>query len=221
MIKVLLADPHTVLRHGLRLILQEDPLLAVIGEAATANELICQMMILKPDVVVTGLQFPDFSGIKAIEQIRVMLPQTQVLVLTISDRSEDMLAACKAGAKGYLLKSVRGDDVIQAIHQIAAGQAVLPPRLATRLLDELAASTRNPESLTEREIDVLQHITQGFCNKEIACNLNISENTVKTHIRRILAKLNLRNRTEAASYAVQSDLFLRHSSQPQSPKWVT
>lgn len=203
MIRVILTDPHTVLRHGLRLILQEEPEIRVVGEAANGAETVCQAIALSPDVIVMELQLPDFPGIKAIEQIRRAVPHSQVLALTVLDRSEDMLAACKAGAKGYLLKSVRGADVTHAIRQLAAGQAVLPPSLAGRLLDELACPTPTLELLTSREKDVLFQVAQGLGNKEIANTLNISENTVKTHIRRILAKLNLRNRTEAATFALQ------------------
>jgi DNA-binding NarL/FixJ family response regulator len=209
MIRILLVDPHTILRHGLRLILQEDPFLTVVGEAACGIEAVHQAFLLRPDVVVTELQLPNFSAVRAIEKIRAALPQTQVLVLTVSERREDMLAACKAGAKGYLLKNVRGGEVIQAVHQIMAGQAVLAPCLASRLLDELADPSPTPELLTSRERDILLYVTQGLGNKEIANFLNISENTVKTHIRRILTKLNLRNRTEAAAYALQVDLACR------------
>lgn len=203
MIRVVLADPHTVLRHGLRLILQEDPEIEVVGEAANGAEAVSQAIALRPDVIVLELQLPDFPGVKAIEQIRSAVPHSQVLALTVLDRSEDMLAACKAGAKGYLLKSVRGADVSRAVRQLAGGQAVLPPNLAARNLDELACPTPTPELLTGREKDVLFYVAQGLGNKEIANNLNISENTVKTHIRRILTKLNLRNRTEAATFALK------------------
>jgi len=208
MIRVLIADPHTVLRHGLRLILQEDPTLTVVGEAASSNETLTQAMALKPDVVLMDLNMPDLCGISTIRQIRDTLPAIQVLVLTISDRHEDMIAACRAGARGYLLKSVGGTDVIKAIHQVATGQATLAPPVTNSLLDELASPAATPEELTRREMDVLHYLTQGLGNKEIADTLSISQNTVKTHVRRILDKLNLRNRTEAATYAMQTNLFL-------------
>lgn len=210
MIKVLLADPHAVLRHGLRLILQEDPGLKVIGEAATGREAIAQTIALTPDIVLMDLNFPDINGAETILQIRRAGPETQVLILTVSNRSEDMLAACRAGARGYLLKSVGGGDVIQAIYQVAAGQAMLSPPVATCLLDELANPSPPLQELTDRELDVLQYLTQGLGNKEIASTLNISQNTVKTHVRRILGKLNLRNRTEAATYAMQTNLISQH-----------
>jgi DNA-binding NarL/FixJ family response regulator len=152
---------------------------------------------------------PDARGAETIRRIRAGVPQTQVLILTASERCEDMVAAIKAGARGYLRKNVSGAEVIQAIHHVAAGQAVLPPALTTRLLDELADPSPTPEALTERELDVLQYITQGLGNKEIATALNISQNTVKTHVRRILGKLNLPSRTAAATYAMQNGIVLR------------
>ena len=207
MIRVLIVDAHTVLRHGLRLILQEDPTLTVVGEVGSGHEAILQTSNLKPDVVLMDLQLPDLCGTKIIRHIRLASPHTQILVLTVSNQNEKMLTACTAGAKGYLLKSVSGTEVVQAVHQVAAGQAVLPPSLTTRLLDELANPTPTPDTLTERELEVLQQMSDGLENKEIAAALNISQNTVKTHIRRIFAKLNLRNRTEAATYAVQTDIL--------------
>lgn len=210
MIKVLLADQHAVLRHGLRLILQEDPGLKVIGEAATGREAIAQTTALTPNIVLMDLNFPDMDGPETILQIRRSRPETQVLILTVSNRSEDMLAACKAGARGYLLKSVGGGDVIQAIYQVTAGQATLSPPVAACLLDELANPSPPLQELTDRELDILQYLTQGLGNKEIASTLNISQNTVKTHVRRILGKLNLRNRTEAATYAMQTNLISQH-----------
>jgi DNA-binding NarL/FixJ family response regulator len=207
MIRVLIADTHTVLRHGLRLILQEDPDLSVVGEAANAAELMDQVEAAAPDVVLMDVNLSDQCGIQTVRQIRLTASRPQVLILTVSDQCDNMLPAFQAGAKGYLLKSVSGQEVIQAIHQVATGQAVLPPTLTTLLIDELATPSPTLGELTERELDVLQCITQGLGNKEIATNLNISHNTVKTHVRRILAKLNLRNRTEAATFAVQTNLL--------------
>jgi RNA polymerase sigma factor (sigma-70 family) len=207
MIKVLLADAHNVWRYGLRLLLEEDPEVAVIGEATNGAELLAQITSLAPDVVLTDLTLPDACGVELIRRIRLFQPQAQILVLTISDRREDMLAACKAGAKGYLLKSMTGQEVVQAVHQVAQGQAAIPPTLTTRLLEELAMPSPTLGELTERERDVLQYVVQGLGNKEIAALLNISQNTVKTHVRRILGKLHLRNRTEVAAYALQAATF--------------
>jgi len=210
MIHVLIVDAYTVLRHGLRLILQEDPELTVVGEAANSTDALAQVTTLGPDVVLIDPNLPDSYGIETIRSIRTMEPQTQVLVLTTSEQSIDILATFKAGAKGYLSKNVTGAEVVQAIHQVALGQAVLPPTLATCLLDGLAESIPASEQLTNRERDVLTCLTQGLGNREIATALNISQNTVKTHMRRILSKLNLRSRTEAATYALQKGLILKN-----------
>ncbi len=209
MIKVLIADAHAVLRHGLRLILQEDSALSVVGEAVNSAETIAKTIDLKPDIVLIDIDMPDQCGVKTIGHIRTLFPQTQVVVLTLSNQFDRILPTCQAGAKGYLLKSVSGgEEIIQTIHTVFSGQAVLPQMLTTRLLEEIASPTTTPECLTDRELEVLRYMGQGFGNKEIAYTLSISQNTVKTHVRRIFGKLNLRNRTEAATYAMQEDLLV-------------
>jgi len=207
MIRVLIADDHAILRQGLRLILREAPDLAVVGEAATGAEAIAQTVALAPDVVLMDIELPDLSGIEATRRIRALSPRTRILVLTVSDRSEDLVGALKAGARGYLLKSADAATVLDAIRRVAAGQAVLPPDLTALLLDELAEPQPVAEGLTERELEVLRYIVQGLGNKEIAAILHLSENTVKTHVRHILSKLNVRSRAEAAAYAVRAGLI--------------
>lgn len=209
MIRVLISDDHAVLRHGLRLILQSAPDIIVVGEAGTGGDAVAQAIALSPDVVLMDLDMPDFSGIEATQRIRIASPETRVLILTVSDRKTDFIGALKAGARGYLLKSMDSREVLAAIRRVADGEAVLPPKLATRLLDEIAEPTLPdpaPDELTERELDVLTQLAQGLGNKEIAAVLNISENTVKTHVRSILAKLGVRSRTEAAAHALRGGL---------------
>ncbi len=214
MIRVLLADDHTLLRQGLRRILAEDPALIVVGEAADGNEAVARACALAPDVILMDVRMPGLNGIEATRRIREACPGTRVIMLTVSDKDADLFGALKAGARGYLLKNAEAQQVLEAIHRVAAGEAILPPALAARVLDEFAAlTTKHPpgtaagtEALTEREVEVLRLVAQGLGNKEIAARLSLSENTVKTHVRHILEKLHLRSRAEAAAYAARAGL---------------
>ena len=206
MIRVLIADDHAVLRHGLRLILNEAPDLTVVGEAKNGEEAVNMALELKPDVILMDVNMPDFSGVEATQRIRSIQPDINVLILTISKKDKDLIEAVKAGAKGYLLKSSESSQVMDAIRRVAAGEAILPPDLVARVLDELTNPTPTPQILTAREQEILKLVAQGYGNKEIAGTLHISENTVKTHMRHILEKLNLSNRAEAAAYAVRAGL---------------
>lgn len=201
MIRVLLADDHTLLRQGLRRILSEDPTLNVVGEAADGAEAVAHARALSPDIVLMDVQMPRVNGIEATRQIREACPETRIIMLTVSDKDADLFGALKAGARGYLLKNAEAHQVLEAIHRVASGEAVLPPAMATRVLDEFARPTAKAELLSEREIAVLRLVAKGLGNKEIAAALSLSENTVKTHVRHILEKLHLRSRAEAAAYA--------------------
>jgi len=206
LIKVLIADDHAVLRHGLRLILQETPDLRVVGEAADGETAVTLTQELQPDVVLMDLNMPGLNGVEATHRIRSSQPHVHVVVLTISKKDKDLIEAVKAGAKGYLIKSAQSSEVIEAIRRVAAGEAILPPALMARVLDELTNPTPTPEILTGREQEIIKLVAQGLGNKSIARTLYISENTVKTHMRHILEKLNLSNRAEAAAYAVHTGL---------------
>jgi DNA-binding NarL/FixJ family response regulator len=179
-----------------------------VGEAASGLQAIAQADALKPDVILMDIGLPDMTGIEAARRIRIVSPASRVLILTVSDRNEDLMEALRAGARGYMLKSMEGRDVQEAIHRVAAGEALLPPHLTSRLLDELAAPAP-PGELTDREQDVLRYLAKGWGNKEVAAALHVSENTIKTHVRHILDKLNLRSRAEAAVYAVQAGLVTK------------
>lgn len=206
MIRILIADDHTILRQGLRLILGEDPEFVVVGEAANGEEVVARALELVPDIVLMDVKMPGVDGIEATRRIRAALPQVRILMLTVSDTDQDLFGALKAGAKGYLLKNAEACEVLEALHRVCAGQAILPPTLAARVLDEFAAPAQVPEPLTRRETEIIRLITQGLGNKEIAAVLSLSENTVKTHVRHILDKLLLRSRAEAAAYAVRTGL---------------
>jgi len=207
MIRVLIADDHTILREGLRRILRENPVLTVVGEATTGEEAVSLALELSPDVVLMDVTMPHMSGIEATRRIRLVRPETRILMLTVSDKDEDLLSALKAGARGYLLKSAEAREVMDALQRVHAGEAILPPALIGRVLDELATPTPTAqEALSPRETEVLELVAEGLANKEIAAALSISENTVKTHVRHILDKLGLRSRTEAATYAVHQGL---------------
>ena len=206
MIRILIVDDHTLLRHGLRLIFNHAEGLAVVGEASDGEEAIAMAQTLKPDVILMDVNMPGVDGIEATRRIRAAQPEIQVLMLTISKQDTDLISALKAGARGYLLKNAESGEVIESIRRVAAGEPILPPSMMARVLDELADPTPTPKELTEREIETLKLVAQGLGNKEIAAELHISENTVKTHVRHILEKLGLSNRAEAAAYAVKTGL---------------
>jgi len=205
-IKILLADDHTVLRQGLRLILNEAENLTVVGEAANGAEAVAMAETLQPDMILMDVHMPELGGIEATRRIRAAQPHTQIIMLTISQNDSDLINAIKAGAKGYLLKSAESSEVIRSIERVARGEAILPPDMFSRVLEELANPEPSSPKLTDRELDTLRLIARGLGNKEIAGALHISENTVKTHVRHILEKLNLSNRAEAAAYAVRNGL---------------
>ena len=206
LIKVLIADDHAVLRHGLRLILHETPDLTVVGEAANGEEAVELTQELQPDVVLMDLNMPILTGVEATHRIRASHSDVHVVILTISKKDKDLIEAIKAGAKGYLLKSAESGEVVEAIRRVVAGEAILPPALMARVLDELTNPSPTPGILTNREREILKLVAQGLGNKAIASTLYISENTVKTHMRHIMEKLNLSNRAEAAAYAVHTGL---------------
>lgn len=210
-IRVLIADDHSLVREGLRHILADFPDLEVVGEAADGPRAVELAARLKPDVALLDVRMPGMSGPEATGNVRQVAPDCQVLILTVSDRDADVIAAVKNGARGYLLKSVETAELVAAIRRVHAGEAVIAPPVAAKLLDEFRAlatpggSSRQP--LTERELSVLRAVARGLSNKEIATALGLSEHTVKTHVRHILEKLHLRGRAHAAAYAVEAGLL--------------
>jgi DNA-binding NarL/FixJ family response regulator len=204
-VRILIADDHSVVRQGLRMFLALDPELEVVGEAENGSRALELARELRPDVVLMDLLMPVMDGVTAIEAIRRELADTEVIALTSVLEDASVVGAVRAGAIGYLLKDTQADELCRAIKAAAAGQVQLSPQAAARLVREVRAP-ESPQSLTERETDVLRLLAQGKANKEIAAELTIGEKTVKTHVSNILMKLGVQSRTQAALYAAQIGL---------------
>jgi two-component system, NarL family, response regulator LiaR len=201
-IRVLIVDDHSVVREGLRMFLVRDPDLEVVGEATDGVEALEQTKHLQPDVVVMDLLMPVMDGIAATRAIRREMPETEVLALTSVLESASVLEAIRAGAIGYLLKDTQAAELRTAIKAAAAGQVQLSPQASVYLLSAVR-TPELPEPLTPREMDVLRLLAQGQSNKEIACALYLVEETVKSHVRHILAKLGVQSRTQALLAAIR------------------
>jgi DNA-binding NarL/FixJ family response regulator len=204
-IRIVIADDHAVVRQGLRMFLGLDPELEVVGEAEDGAEALRLARELHPDVVVMDLAMPVMDGIAATSAIREQEPETEVLALTSVLDTPSVVGAVKAGAIGYLPKDTKDDELRRAIKAAAAGQVQLSAQAAAMLVREVRAP-ESPETLTERETDVLRLLARGRANKEIARSLHIGEKTVKTHVSNILSKLGVQSRTQAALSAVQLGL---------------
>ena len=204
-IRILIADDHSVVREGLRNFLQRDPDLAVVGEAANGAEAIKLSQQLRPDVVLMDLLMPVIDGIAATVSIRNALPETAVIVLTSVLESAAVIGAVKAGVIGYLLKDTQAPELRRAIKAATTGQVQLSPEASAYLMREVRA-TAPSEPLTERETEVLRLLAQGQSNKEIAHHLHIVEDTVKVHVKHILAKLGVQSRTQAVLHAMRLGL---------------
>jgi len=204
-IRIIIADDHAVVRQGLKMFLQDDDEFEVVAEAQNGSEALALAKELKPDVVLMDLLMPVMDGITAIGHIRREVPDTEVIALTSVLEDASVVGAVKAGAIGYLLKDTQAEELTRAIKAAANGQVQLSPQAAARLVREVRAP-ESPETLTERETDVLRLLAQGKANKEIAAALFIGENTVKTHVSSILVKLGVQSRTQAALYARQIGL---------------
>jgi DNA-binding NarL/FixJ family response regulator len=204
-IRVLIADDHGVVRHGLKMYMADDPDFIVVGEARTGREAVSLALELKPDVVLMDLVMPELDGIGATAEIRANLPDTEVIAMTSVLEDGSVTGAVRAGAIGYLLKDTQEEDLLRMIKAAAGGQVQISPEAAARLVKDVRAPEPR-EPLTDRETEVLQLVAQGKANKEIARLLDIGENTVKTHVRRILVKLNMQSRTQAAIFALQSGM---------------
>jgi DNA-binding NarL/FixJ family response regulator len=204
-IRLLIADDHSVVRQGLRMFLALDPDLQIVGEASTGEEAIKLARELHPQVVLMDLLMPGMGGVAATGTIRAEMPDVEVIALTSVLEDTAVTGAIRAGAIGYLLKNTEADELRQAVKSAAAGQVHLSPEAAARLVREVRIPG-SPEVLTERETAVLRLIAKGQANKQVARELHIGEQTVKTHVSNILGKLQLQSRTQAALYAVERGL---------------
>ena len=214
-VRVLVADDHALYRRGLEMVLSAEPDIEIVGEAGDGAEAIKMAADLLPDVVLMDLRMPRRTGIEACTAIKDVAPSTKIVILTISDEESDLFQAVRAGANGYLLKDVPGEQIADGIRAVHGGQSLISPSMASALLTEFAAMSRRTESrthlpvpqLTDREMQVLRLVGRGMANRDIAHELFISENTVKNHVRNILEKLQLHSRMEAVVFAVRENLL--------------
>jgi two-component system, NarL family, response regulator LiaR len=205
-IRVLVVDDHAIVREGLRWLISTEPGIELVGEAADGIEAVAKARDLRPDVILMDLVMPRMDGITAITEIRTVLPEARILVLTSFSEDEQVFPAIKAGALGYLLKDTSPQMLLQAIRDIDAGTPSMHPFIAKKLIQELQRPSDLPptgEPLTQREMEVLRLVAQGLSNEEIAARLFVGERTARTHVSNILRKLHLANRTQAALYALR------------------
>lgn len=214
-IRVLLVDDQPLFREGLALLLGTSPELEVVGEAADGAQALERAMALRPDVVLMDLRMPGTDGVAGTRAIRAAVPESKVLVLTTFDDESSVFDALSAGAVGYLLKDASREELAQAIRAAAIGQSPLTPAVAAKLVARVASMERAGASrerlagMSERELAVLERVTQGASNKEIAAALGITEGTVKNHMTHVLEKLGVGDRTQAALIAREAGLGAR------------
>jgi DNA-binding NarL/FixJ family response regulator len=210
-IKVLIADDHHVVRRALVFFLKTQKDIQVIGEAKNGQEAVEMTKTLQPDLVLMDLDMPIMDGIEATRQIKSVMPNMKIMILTSFSDQDHVIPAIEAGAAGYQLKDIEPDELVRSIKKMLSGENQLHPKATTHLLSHLTNKSRESKSpaeeLTKRELEVLVEIAKGKSNKEIASTLFITEKTVKTHVSNVLAKLNLQDRTQAALFAVKHGLI--------------
>jgi len=212
-ITVLLAEDHVITRQGIRRLLEDEKGLAVIGEAGDGEEAVQMVTEMKPDVVVMDIAMPKLNGIESMRQIKLIHPHTAVLILSAYDDDEYVFALLKAGAAGYLLKNVSGDELVRAIRAVYKGEPVLDPIVARkvvnyfRLPNKVPGLERPSEHLSNREIDIIKLAAKGMTNNNIANKLHLSNRTVEGHLRAIFNKLGVGSRTEAVLYGLKRGWF--------------
>ncbi len=214
-IRVLLVDDHVLFRRGVAMVLEQEPDITVVGEAGCGTTAVAQAAELLPDIVLMDVRMPRRTGLDACTAIKSVAPCARIVMLTISDEEADLFEAVKAGAMGYLLKEISIEALASSIRSVHAGQSLISPSIAARLLTEFVSMVKKDDErhqvpaprLTEREMEVLRLMARGLNNRDIAKELFISENTVKNHVRNILEKFQLHSRMEAVVYAVREKLL--------------
>jgi len=209
--RILLVDDHEVVRLGLRALLERHPHFEVIAEANTAREAVDRVKQYSPDVVVMDIRLPGGSGIEACEEITEKYPDSKVIMLTSYAEDEMLFSAIRAGAAGYVLKQIGGEDLVRAIEAVGRGEALLDPAVTQRIFQEVRKAAKDEEAsafsaLTQQEKHVLVLVSEGKTNREIAKALFLGEGTVRNYVSSILSKLGVSNRAEAAAYAVEHNL---------------
>jgi DNA-binding NarL/FixJ family response regulator len=212
-VRVLLADDDDLMRAGLRAVLSTDEGIEVVGEAGDGRAAVSEALVRRPDVVLMDVRMPDLDGISATRELLAVVPAAKVAILTTFEQDDYIFGALSAGASGFLLKRTRPEELIAAIHTIAEGDSLLSPSVTRRVIERMASEpVADPSAadrlseLTPREREVLELVAQGLSNREIAAAFTIEESTVKTHVRRILMKLRLRDRVQAVIFAYESGL---------------
>ncbi|WP_327582372.1 response regulator transcription factor [Nonomuraea sp. NBC_00507] len=213
MTRVLISDDDDLMRAGLIELLSNDPTIQIIGQASTGREAIERACRLRPDVVLMDIRMPDLDGIATTRELSRMAPDVKVLILTTFDQDDYIFGALRAGASGFLLKRTRPEELITAVHVIAAGDSLLSPPVTRRVIDRMAqqptpdlTDQARVAGLTPREREVLQLIARGLSNREIAAAFVVEESTIRTHVKRLLMKLDLRDRVQAVIFAYESGL---------------
>lgn len=211
-IRVLIIDDHSLFRSGIRLVLQRQDDFELVGEAGSGLDGVKDAKRLNPDVVLLDLHMPDMSGLETIPLLKDEAPNAQIVMLTVSEDAEDLLEALRIGARGYLLKNIDTDFLLQSIRRAATGESVMSPQMGGKLADAMRAPVKvngaDSVKLSPREKEIIVKLARGDSNKEIARELDLSESTVKIHVQGILRKLNLASRVQAAVYAVEHGLVV-------------
>jgi two-component system response regulator DevR len=205
-IRVFLLDDHEVVRRGLADLLQSSGDIEVVGESGSAQEATRRIPALRPDVAILDARLPDGSGIDVCRDIRAVDSSIKGLILTSYEDDEALFAAIMAGAAGYVLKQIRGNDLVDAVRRVAAGQSLLDPAVTQRVLERIRSGVEEPrelKALTEQERRILEHVAEGLTNREIAGKMFLAEKTVKNYVSSLLAKLGLERRTQAAVLATR------------------